>query len=107
MSVIGNIKGGENSGIQVEVVGPDNEVVFGPRYVNTNYAGDFSVEVPVTQSGDYEVSFTDAKGYIGAKTITIIGEPSVAESLPAVTTPDGQVFSAHAWHPGTNLHTLQ
>jgi hypothetical protein len=95
MAVIGTIKGGENSGIQIEVVGPDNEVVFGPRYVNTNYAGDFSVDVPVTKTGEYEVSFTDSKGYIGAKTFTILGEPSVSE-LPSVdTTPAVQILSSH------------
>jgi hypothetical protein len=93
--VIGTIKGGENSGIQIEVVDPDNEVIFGPRYVNTNYAGDFSVEVPVTRNGDYEVSFTDSKGYIGAKTFTIAGEPSVAEPIPAATTPEVLIYSAH------------
>ena len=96
MSVIGTIKGGENSGIQIEVVGPDNEVIFGPRYVNTNNAGDFSVEVPVTQTGDYEVSFTDAKGYIGAKTFTITGEPSVSEPPTGEPTAAAPILSAHS-----------
>lgn len=96
MYVAGTITGSENSGIQVEVVGPGNEVIFGPRYVNTNYAGDFSVDVPVTATGDYEVSFTDSKGYIGAKTFTILGIPSVAGVTVVETTPTVQVLSAHA-----------
>jgi hypothetical protein len=95
MSVVGTIKGGENSGIQIEVIGPDNAVIFGPRYVNTNYAGDFSVDVPVAQTGEYEVSFTDAKGYIGAKTFTILGAPSVLEPPAASQTPASQILSAH------------
>jgi hypothetical protein len=95
MLVAGTILGGENSGIQVEVAGPDNEIIFGPRYINTNYVGDFSVDVPVTGTGNYEVSFTDAKGYIGAKTFTILGEPSVSGILTATTTSAVQIISAH------------
>lgn len=98
--IAGTITGGENSGIQVEVVGPDNAVIFGPRFVNTNYAGDFSVDVPVTDPGTYEVSFTDSKGYIGAKTLTVLGTPSVGNPVTAgttpVATPTSQVISAHA-----------
>jgi hypothetical protein len=94
--VAGTITGSENSGIQVEVVSPDNQVIFGPRYVNTNYVGDFSVEVPVTETGEFEVSFTDSKGYIGAKTFTILGAPSVSDLPAPVTTPAAaQVISAH------------
>jgi hypothetical protein len=121
MYIAGTITGGENSGIQVEVVGPGNEVIFGPRYVNTNYAGDFSVEVPVTETGEFEVSFTDSKGYIGAKTFTILGTPSVSESpalgITPATTPTVPVISAHApssrdrpaffiVKPGTGLMSL-
>jgi hypothetical protein len=98
MYVAGTVTGGENSGIQIEVVGPDNQVIFGPRYVNTNYAGDFSVDVPVASAGNYEVSFTDAKGYIGAKTFTILGTPSVVETIsPAETVPEviAPAISAH------------
>lgn len=94
--VAGTITGGENSGIQVEVVGSDNQVIFGPRYVNTNYAGDFAVDVPITEAGTYEVSFTDSKGYIGAKTITILGSPSVSDTPPPWTPPAVQILSAHA-----------
>lgn len=95
MYVAGTIKGGENSGVQIEVVGPGNAIIFGPRYVNTNYLGDFAVDVPITDNGDYEVSFTDAKGYIGAKTFTVIGTPTLADTPVAETTPEVQVLSAH------------
>ena len=36
ISIAGSIKGDENSGVQVEVIGPDNTVLFGPTYVNTD-----------------------------------------------------------------------
>lgn len=85
--VAGMITGGENSGIQIEVVGPGNQVVFGPRYVNTNTKGDFSIDVPVTNGGDYEVSFTDSNGYIGAKTFKVTGIPAISTTPPEETIP--------------------
>lgn len=75
--IAGTIDGGENAGIQVEVAGPGGDIIFGPRYVNTNYIGDFYVEVPVTEAGNYDVSFTDTKGYIGTKTFTVLDTQSI------------------------------
>jgi len=95
MYIAGSIKGGENSGIQIEVVGPQNTVVFGPTYVNTNNAGLFSADITITEPGDYEVSFTDAKGYIGTRTISITGEPTMSVT-PITTATTYPVFSAHA-----------
>jgi hypothetical protein len=54
-----------NTGVQVQVIGPGNEVVFGPEYIATLYDGSFSKEVKIEVPGTYEVSFTDNKGYIG------------------------------------------
>jgi hypothetical protein len=73
LSIAGSIKGDENSGVQIEVLGPDNIVVFGPRYINTDYQGSFATDVPITGLGDYEVSFTDDKGYVGKRIITVTG----------------------------------
>ncbi len=95
MYVAGTIKGDENSGVQIEVIGSDGTPVFGPRYINTNFEGDFSADIPITQPGDYEISFTDAKGYIGVRTVTIISESN--QPLPASTTAKPlTVASAHA-----------
>lgn len=91
--VAGTIKGDENSGVQVEVIGPDNSVVFGPQFVNTDYEGAFSTEVPIIIPGEYEVSFTDAKGFIGTRIITATG-PQVPVN-PSATAPK-TVVSAHA-----------
>jgi len=97
MYVAGTAKGSLSSGIQVEVFDPDGNSVFGPQYVNTNYAGDFSVDVPVSGPGDYEISFTDAKGYIGAKTITIVGTSTFSETTPAsAVTTEPVIRSSHA-----------
>jgi hypothetical protein len=93
--IAGSIKGGENSGIQIEIIGPDNNVVFGPSYVNTNNAGAFSADVSITEPGDYEVSFTDAKGFIGTRTISITGEPTMS-GTPVTTATTYPVFSSHA-----------
>ena len=95
MYIAGSITGGENSGIQIEIIGPQNTVVFGPSYVNTNNAGLFSADISITEPGDYEVSFTDSKGFIGTRTISITGEPTMG-STPVVTATTYPVFSAHA-----------
>jgi hypothetical protein len=94
MYVAGTIKGDENSGVQIEVIGPDNFPIFGPTFVNTNFQGDFSADVPIESPGNYEVSFTDAKGYIGVRTITILGEADQPIGVITTNTPS-PVFSAH------------
>ncbi len=92
--ISGTIKGDENSGVQIEVIGPDNVVVFGPRYINTNYQGTFTTDVPISEPGDFEVSFTDARGYVGKRIITIKGQQSLTSApTPAATTVS--VLSAH------------
>nr|WP_320160655.1 hypothetical protein [uncultured Methanoregula sp.] len=94
--IAGNIKDDGNSGIQVEVTGSDNSPVFGPAYVNTNYAGDFAVDVPIHGPDDYEISFTDAKGYLGSRTISVLGErPSVSATVSEIPTPIEAIASAH------------
>jgi hypothetical protein len=93
--VAGTIKGDENSGVQVEVIGPDNSVVFGPQFVNTDYEGSFSTEVPITIPGEYEVSFTDAKGFIGTRIITATGPQTPVPTLSDASAPK-TVVSAHA-----------
>ncbi len=80
--------------VQIEVIGPDNFAIFGPTFVNTNFQGDFSADVPISEPGNYEISFTDAKGYIGVRTITVLGE--VDQPLAVITsmTPS-PALSAH------------
>lgn len=93
--VAGTIESDENSGVQVEVIGPDNSLVFGPQFVNTDSDGAFSTQVPVTIPGEYEVSFTDAKGFIGTRIITATGPQTMAPVSSPVTPPKTRI-SAHA-----------
>ena len=65
LSIAGTMEGSQNSGVQIEVAAPDGSRVFGPQYISTNFQGHFSVDVPITQTGIYDVSFTDAKGFVG------------------------------------------
>ena len=94
MYVAGTIKGDENSGVQLEVLGPEGIVIFGPKYINTNANGDFSADVPITKPGDYEISFTDASGYIGSRTVTILGATPVPASL--TNTGTGTVYPTYS-----------
>ncbi|MDO9323793.1 MAG: hypothetical protein Q7T80_02440 [Methanoregula sp.] len=93
--IAGTITGGENSGVQIEIFGPGDKRVFGPGFVNTNNAGGFATDVSITEPGVYEVSFTDGKGYIGTRTITVNGEAKPG-ATPVVTATTYPVFSAHA-----------
>ena len=92
--IYGAIKGDENSGVQIEVIGPDNTVVFGPRYINTDYQGTFTTEVPITKPGDFEVIFTDARGYVGNRIITIKAQQSLT-SAPTRSSTTVSIVSAH------------
>ncbi|WML68302.1 MAG: hypothetical protein METHP_01913 [Methanoregula sp. SKADARSKE-2] len=92
--IAGTISSDKNSGIQIEAFSPDGSIVFGPKYINTNLRGDFSTDVPIPTPGDYVVSFTDAHGYIGDRTITVLGESGLIETTPSVTT-TLVVLSAH------------
>lgn len=76
-----------SSGVQVGVIGPDNGVIYGPTYTGTDSLGRFNLAVPVSEAGNYDVSFTDAGGYIGTRTIRIIGEnETVAQETTATPT---------------------
>jgi hypothetical protein len=54
--------------------------------------GNFATDIPVTGPGDYEISFTDARGYVGYRVITVT-EPQPLVSTPIPTTVT--VVSAH------------
>ena len=98
ISVSGQIKGDENSGVQLEVIDPDGRVVFGPQYVNTDNAAHFAVQIPIPAPGVYEISFTDVKGYIGSQTITSPAQATASPPVPPVGTMTANpvVLSAHA-----------
>jgi len=97
ISIAGTIRGDENSGVQIEVTDPDGNRIMGPQYISTNYLGYFSVEVPVALTGVYDVSFTDAKGFIGTRSVSVTG--TGVTTVPTITGPvttGSDVLSAHA-----------
>jgi hypothetical protein len=76
LRIEGNIKNGGNDGVEIEVQGPDGRI-FGPQWIQTkadirNNAGVFTQTVPVAGGGDYTVDFSDAKGYVGQKSFTVV-----------------------------------
>ena len=93
MYIDGKIGVDANSGVQIEVIGPDNGIIFGPKYVGTDSQGGFDVTIPVSQTGDYEASFTDDSGYVGSRTISIIGENETV--APETTATTGTILSAY------------
>ncbi|MBP1927823.1 5-hydroxyisourate hydrolase-like protein (transthyretin family) [Methanolinea mesophila] len=93
LSVRGSITGLGNSGVQISVIGPDETTVFGPQYIKTGEDGSFSQNVPITKEGTYEVSFTDAKGYIGTVTFTVY-EKTVATTIPTTVPTSAPALSA-------------
>ncbi len=89
LRVEGSIAKLGDSGVQVEVRGPQGPV-FGPTWIETKKDlktgdGAFARKIPVSIAGDYDVHFTDAKGYIGVETITV-SQP-VTVPTTSVTTP--------------------
>jgi hypothetical protein len=95
----GDIRGLENSGIQVEVVDLSGSVIYGPMYVHTDNAAHFAFEVPVPAPGIYEVSFTDANGYVGSRTVTTVSSGGIiatAVTTGAVEVDTARLVSAHA-----------
>ncbi|MFA6226304.1 MAG: hypothetical protein WC620_09085 [Methanoregula sp.] len=74
-----------DGGVKIEVRGPDritlNDEWIGTKEDIRNGAGVFTKQVTVTGPGDYDVVFTDAKGYIGMKTFNV-----PAPTTQAITT---------------------
>jgi hypothetical protein len=90
LRIEGSIAKEGSDGVQIEVRGPDGRI-FGPQYIGTttdvkNDAGKFTKKVQVTTPGSYEVSFTDAKSYIGKVTFTVTGPATSATTMIPTTT---------------------
>lgn len=80
LRVEGSIAKLGNDGVEIEVRGSDGRV-FGPQWIETKNemqtgAGVFTKKVAVPGSGSYEVSFTDAKSYIGEVTFMVTAPPT-------------------------------
>jgi hypothetical protein len=80
-----------NDGVEIAVRGPDG-VIFGPQWIGTKInmqsgAGVFTQHVAVAMPGDYDVSFSDAKGFIGMVTFKVSAPVTTAPTTLPVTTP--------------------
>ena len=79
-----------NDGVEIAVRGSDG-VIFGPQWIGTKInmqsgAGVFTQQVAVTKPGEYDVTFKDAKGYIGVVTFKVSAPVTTTPtSLPATT----------------------
>ncbi|MDD3070305.1 MAG: hypothetical protein PHX88_03825 [Methanoculleus horonobensis] len=85
-----------DAGVQVRVerVG---FTVYGPKFVATDKNGAFSVEVPVSEGGSYEVTFSDTKGYIGDAVFVVAGTPGPmpTEAMISASSPATQAAPAY------------
>jgi len=90
LRIEGAITKGGSGGVQVEVKDPDGGRVFGPTYIGTvsdirNDDGKFTQKVTVTMPGNYEVAFSDAKGYIGTVTFNVVSPTPVLTTVVSTT----------------------
>ena len=90
LRIEGSITKVGNDGVEIEISGPDG-VIFGPQWIGTKLyvqsgAGEFTQQVSVTKPGDYDVTFKDAKGYVGVKTFKVVAlATSVQTTIPTTT----------------------
>ena len=92
-----------NDGVKLEVRGPEGPV-FGPTWIETKRemklgAGEYTKTINVNVPGDYDVHFTDAKGYIGVVTFHVTAPTptptptqtptltQIATQIPTTSTP--------------------
>jgi len=89
LRIEGSINKLGNEGVKIEVRGPDG-VVFdnwiGTKESIQSGAGVFTKLVTVTGPGDYDVLFTDSKGFIGVKTFKVSAPATqIITGIPTTT----------------------
>lgn len=90
LRIEGSITKAGDKGVEIEVRGPDG-LVFGPHRIDTKLhiqdgAGAFTQQVNVTKPGDYDVTFTDANGYVGVKTFKVVAAATPVQTTVPMTT---------------------
>jgi hypothetical protein len=75
LNIQGSIAKLGDAGVKIEVRGPEGPV-FGPTWIETKKelkqgAGEFLKTININGAGDYDVSFSDAGGYIGLVTFHV------------------------------------
>jgi hypothetical protein len=98
LRIEGSLYKAANDGVKIEVRGPDRELLFdnwiGTKENVQSGAGLFTKQVTIFGPGDYEVSFSDAKGYIGAITFHVAGPAT--QAITAVPTTAAAVKTTRA-----------
>jgi hypothetical protein len=111
LRIEGAITKAGDKGVEVEVRGPDG-VVFGSQWIDTKLriqdgAGEFTQQVNVTHPGDYDVTFKDAKGYIGVKTFKVVPAATpVQTTVPTATVTTRPPTTAPTSSPTTTQSPL-
>lgn len=87
--VSGSLKNDKNGVVTMRVFGPE-DFTYGPEQLITRAGltdgdGHFSTHVPVSLPGEYMISFSDKKGYIGDYSLNVAGTPE--EETAVVITP--------------------
>jgi hypothetical protein len=95
LNVTGKIRTLKNQAVQVVATASDGTLVFGPKYIPTKADGGFSFLIPVPSVDNYDVSFTDTKGYIGFVTFTVHSANEV-QAATLAPTPEPVISSASA-----------
>ncbi len=84
LNLAGKIRTLKNQAVLVTITNHQGAIVYGPEYIPVMSDGGFSLDVPVTSAGQYDVSFTDTKSYIGFIPVNLISADTPA--LPKETT---------------------
>lgn len=90
LRIEGAIKDLGADGVKIEVRGPDG-VIFREQYIPTTRnikdgSGAFSKKIAVISAGEYEVTFADAKGYIGEVQYNVVAPvTAIPTTIPTTT----------------------
>jgi hypothetical protein len=111
LRIEGSIANAGSKGVEMEVRGADG-VVFGPQTIDTkphtqDGAGEFTQQVNVTKPGDYDVTFRDAKGFVGVKTFKVVAAATrVQTTVPTTTVTTRPLTTALTSSPMTTQSPL-
>jgi len=96
LDIRGSIADLGDAGVQIRVE-HDGFIVYGPTYLATDKNGAFSVEVPISVGGTYEVTFHDARGYIGSREFVVSGavQPTATQGVLSATAPASRSAPAY------------
>jgi hypothetical protein len=90
LTVAGTAPGKKSGSIAIAVTGPGN-YTYGPEYVGTDANGAFSISVPISGPGTYQVTLSDPAGVITRYAVTVSG---ATQTTTTATVPPTAVSTA-------------